>query len=597
MLAVRLDGDLTRLAPRYSARSIEQAQTALAQAKVLRRLPQLLEVDLFGDEEVFDDPSAEALAVNTPLGEPRLEAWLTRAAQRGIPARVCWFSERKIVIVFDDGKTGPCAACAMRYDRGGRHLHPNALEGVGVVATSGAEPLQLMRSLLRSFSFEQRGQPAQAYLFDTETFESHFEPFAPHPSCECSGSRERTQAPPPIDGWPQAAEKHFTPLVCLEDEPHGQAPLARVVFRRARWPWARRAADYGVASASGKDAKLRAFAEGVERFSMLHAPPELRDCTPSNLPVPAFDASVVNGWLFREADRRPGFRFPRFDETSAGDWCVATRALSGEQRAVPASLVGRPHTSGLRLADLTSSGYAAHTDPHAAAVNAALELLERDAVLSWWYAQLPLRRVAHRENTAFGLETRAFWMTLDVAVPVVMLVARLPTGGMLLTSAAALSLDEAWSKASSELEAAVWTWRRNSGRPPPAQLDDVAAAHGPIDHLDFYLQPSNAGPVLEQMFSSSLAHSPEAVTRAPAVGSRTQLAMLNAALERAGLELWLVQRSLPRVFGPRWHVVRALIPGIVEASWGQAYRRLASSRLSRLLETGPGLNPLPHPLA
>ena len=70
-----------------------------------------------------------------------------------------------------------------------------------------------------------------------------------------------------------------------------------------------------------------------------------------------------------------------------------------------------------------------------------------------------------------------------------------------------------------------------------------------------------------------------------------------AATERAQLDTWLIDRSLSAVFGAGWHVIRAVIPGTVEVSWGQAYRRLASPRLKQAWAAGGSLNPLPHPVA
>lgn len=68
------------------------------------------------------------------------------------------------------------------------------------------------------------------------------------------------------------------------------------------------------------------------------------------------------------------------------------------------------------------------------------------------------------------------------------------------------------------------------------------------------------------------------------------------ALARAGLRLWLVDSSLPTVFGSAWTVQRAVVPGLVELSYGQAYRRLASARVARWLGEGHVVTSTPHPL-
>ena len=69
------------------------------------------------------------------------------------------------------------------------------------------------------------------------------------------------------------------------------------------------------------------------------------------------------------------------------------------------------------------------------------------------------------------------------------------------------------------------------------------------------------------------------------------------ALERRNLDPWIVDRAIPQLFGPHWRVVRALIPGCTELSWGMKFRRLRSVRIGEALASGERLHECVHPLA
>ena len=61
------------------------------------------------------------------------------------------------------------------------------------------------------------------------------------------------------------------------------------------------------------DAQLRALAEGIERFCMLHAPPDVRATPALALESARLDDEAIDALLFRSEERvSPGFPFPGY---------------------------------------------------------------------------------------------------------------------------------------------------------------------------------------------------------------------------------------------------------------------------------------------
>lgn len=608
--ALNAGADLSALCARYPAASVDKAIAALERSGVISTLTPVQWVDLIPLAKTtdFDEPSqpekladAAVLLLSARLGDSALEPWLTQARTRHLPALLAWTTGTSVTVGYDDGRSRPCLRCALLYDVLLPDVFPGVLEGQSFRATASApsDGAALARSLLSMLvqSGAERPSPGRALVVNTQRWTTTWERYGPHPSCRCVGEAVPLERNPAIAGWPDAAARRFSPLICVDEGADGRP--ARVLFRRSRSPWAKAAADYGIASAGGERAALRAFGEGVERFCMLHAPPDVPNVPATKLGATAFDEATLRGMMFRPEERSlPGFRLPEYTEQLALDWSWATHASSGERKAVPTCLVGRAAAGTPCLIDTTSNGYAAHTERDKAVALAVLEVIERDAVLLWWYASLGAPRIIGWSHPpGWGAETRAFLMTRDVDLPVVMLVSRLPSGALRLTSAAATTFRSAWSKAESEMDSGLWTLKRNTAAVASKNLSDAAAHHGPSDHLDYYLDPANARPLAERLWSSPVELEADRLVARWGPGTGDEVETVVAATERAQLDTWLVDRSLPAVFGAGWHVVRAFIPGTIEVSWGQAYRRLASPRLKHAWAAGGSLNPLPHPVA
>ena len=607
-------GDVAALSESHPAPAVERALAALEDHKILFRSRAVLEVDLHSSEvgnavahwsgAITSLEVGGTVSLSAPLGSSLIEPWLRELRGRRIPVLLAWTAGTTVAVGLDDGRSSPCLRCALAFDSLLRDVAPGVLAKKNVLSEVNVRAVRLATGLLATMSQPSAQRPSVgcALVVDAAQWGLQWEPYGAHPACECS--TQPSTAVNSCSSWEQSKARRFAPLISI-DEGERDEP-SRVLFRRTHRLTDFAASDYGIASASGENSRLRAFAEGVERFCMLHAPPDVRGKAATELEAPPFDEATLRAALFAPNARKvEGFRHRDFEMNLQLDWSWATAARSfvehreaGEaRRLLPTSLVGRPSPGTPSLVDTTSSGYAAHTNMPKAVALAALELIERDAVLTWWHAHAPVTKIVGKTTPQnWEAETTAYLVTQDIEVPVVLLVARLKGGGLRLTSAAATSLATAWVKAVAEMDAALWTLKRFGVRAASAPLSDPTARHGPTDHLAHYLDPGNALHVFGQLNETASESSwSQLEVRWPHADGENLTAVLDG-LHTRGLSAWVVDRSLPAVFGPEWHAVRVFIPDLIEVAWGSAYARLGSPRFTAALSGGrPNL--YPHPIA
>lgn len=615
------DGDdLSALAHAYGDGSVDRAVRALEERGIVGPIPAAVQVACLGshlgvaglrDARVLASPDEVAaeklLVVEGALSDERIGLYLERARALRTPSLLAWTSRSTSALAWDDGVSRPCVRCALLFDREAWYAAPDgrAPADAAFVEADGARVRGLSVALIARVldSGAERPTPGRALVVDTRSWRMTWEEYAAHPSCACAEAPAAvSDAPNRIaSDWEATRPRRFAPLLCVEEASSSRP--ARALFRRARSPWPVQADAFGVATALGERAHLRCFAEGVERFAMLHAPADRRATPAGALHEPMLDDADVEALLFRDEERRAeGFRLSGFDRHAAQDWSWIEHVRSGRRLLAPASLVGRPADGSPRLVDATSNGYAAHRQRARAIELALLEIIERDAVLATWYFALEVpivAPVADPRVADLDVEVTAILATQDVDLPVVWLLARLPDGALRSASAAALSFRAAWDAAIRELRAAVVTSRVGASSASATESPDLADAsrrHGPEDHLRWYHNTEHAAAAIAALRASG-SLSPDALERRwPEHGEAGGAAAILDALEAAELSAYLADRSLPEVFGPDWHVVRALVPGAIELSWGHAYRRIASPRAARML-AGRAPNPWPHPIA
>ena len=142
----------------------------------------------------------------------------------------------------------------------------------------------------------------------------------------------------------------------------------------------------------------------------------------------------------------------------------------------------------------------------------------------------------------------------------------------------------------------LWTLKRFGVRPLATPLSDPRGRHGPTDHLAYYLERANAEQVFAQLAACSTDLDVKHLESEWGVTDAENLPAVLAAVEACGLEAWVVDRSLPALFGPEWHVVRVFLPDSLEVAWGGCYPRLGSRRYAAA-QRGGQANMNPHPIA
>ncbi|CUU55194.1 ribosomal protein S12 methylthiotransferase accessory factor [Parafrankia irregularis] len=146
----------------------------------------------------------------------------------------------------------------------------------------------------------------------------------------------------------------------------------------------------GAAGLRPGDALLRGAGEAVERFA-LRPPAGPGQTFEAGQTV---EAGQAEGRPLPFADPRVALGSPAADPTALR-WMTGRDLVSGEPVAVPTALVDYPaaDTASLRWFDPTPSGTAAGAGAEMALRNALHEIVERDAVMVAWAAQLRLERV------------------------------------------------------------------------------------------------------------------------------------------------------------------------------------------------------------
>ncbi len=596
-------GDLPR---EVDHAGLGRALACLRDVGALARVPErVVVIDRLGIGSAFEPRARRVFRAETPLElaasdyavllARREDAFLGEALDRcqllAIPALVVWASSTEIVAVHDDAKTSPCARCALLFDARApaeRAAPPNT-----TIATACGDQGRVAQAFAAAvaarFSAPGSLPVGRASVWNIATGVAGSHAFLRHPSCPC-GSRTMRLEPveAPRAGWDELMRARFSPVIPLGE----RGAIARAAYRGARSPWPLSQESFGVAIAAGPCSRERAVSEGVERFAMLHAPPDIRGRARKTLDGPAVAVDNVATLLFRDDERAaPGFRFVEMSDALALDWSWAVRS-NGERVLVPTTLVGRPSKGSPRLVDATSNGYACHPDAGEAKLRALLEVIERDALLVSWYLGLDLVLVEDANAPAGAL---VFVATQDIDVPVVLVSSCLADGSLRIGSAGGTSFDIALTRALFELQGQLLV-------PPTPQLDAPELGrsdrgYGPRDHLAFYAGRRGHFVVERWTKDARTAKVGEMQRRWPDRDPEANRALAGAidALRKAGLDVLFVDRSLPELFGGQFHVARALVPGAVEMSWGMAYRRLASPRIARWVAGGAELSTWPHP--
>jgi ribosomal protein S12 methylthiotransferase accessory factor len=364
-------------------------------------------------------------------------------------------------------------------------------------------------------------------------------------------------------------------------------------------------------------ARAAAIGEAVERYSAMFVPRERIVVTTAG----ALGASAVDPSRFAlfHPTQLASERFPcaPFTTDTRTAFVQGFSLADGSSAYLPAELVylARPVPALRPIGYSTSSGLACGPTLVEATLNAALEVVERDAVMLTWKCRLSLPLLDWtRDGTLTALDRRYFarsglrYAVLDgsafLGVPVAIAVLHgAPGSGAALAmgAGAAARIGDAWLKALSEAFG-VYRWLRTQGaeEPPPASPDAVESFD---DHMRYFAPDDRAR--LASFLDASAERRP--TDEVSPLGGETPGDCLGALVDRLaahGLVAYAVDVTSPDVGELGLAVVRVVVPELCALDvWHRARflggRRLVTAAHALGLVPAPldvtQLNPLPHP--
>lgn len=199
---------------------------------------------------------------------------------------------------------------------------------------------------------------------------------------------------------PRAAGQHqpLRPLLTLRPSDVLQDASFHLVNARIDWTDAPPSEGWG-RDVNPEVAQYKAVAEAVERSAYLRLPASAFKAAANELNAFVSPAELVRyaPWQYAQA----GFPFPAFQPDESRWWLEGVAQADGRHAAVPADCVCNPRAfdSAYRkrlLTYATTSGCASGGSKEDALLRAVLELVERDAFMRHWFAQVPgLAVLAH----------------------------------------------------------------------------------------------------------------------------------------------------------------------------------------------------------
>jgi len=303
-----------------------------------------------------------------------------------------------------------------------------------------------------------------------------------------------------------------------------------------------------------------------------------------------------------------GFPFSPWKRKQKIHWTKGTWLGTEKPVWVPALLsyfnFNCPHEE--QFSQVSSNGLAAGQTPEDAGVRACYELIERDAMMLTWYAQLPCQRLKLDTEydgkmrlliddiTRRGVELELYLLDVGLHVPTVVCLA---FGDGIYTPAVSVALSchgdikVAMRKALLEqghvMPYLCYLMSTQSQRPQFSHevrsLEDHAAFYFNKDKagiFDFMRQPLEKAILPDQWQYSAIKNAQD----------------LKARLDEAGIEIAIVDVTSPDVALSPFKVARAIGPHLQPIHFGEQFRRFDNPRLRRLLKGRP-INPNPHPIA
>lgn len=356
---------------------------------------------------------------------------------------------------------------------------------------------------------------------------------------------------------------------------------------------------------TAEDAANAALGEALEDYCFSIVPDDLPLSTWRNLTRAGHSALHPEEYPLFSARQyaQANFPFASFTEDTPLRWVKACSFPEGTEKLVPAGLVYgsyQPLEQELRICPTNYTGTGCGGSMDQALLASLCEVIERDAMMIWWLNQLPFPKSKPRPDSWFkqileerfefsGLCLELWEITTDIGIPCFFGLLTDPfhqitSGGF----ACRLSPEQAAFKALYEClqnRLGVLSLRDGSGvREVNARLGQKVLNYSLAEqytcaetegfatmsqlnmNLQFYADPDNFRYLDTVRSNQDEIIFPRPGHRPFDVGPAEQLAAYIEALQRKGLEILVVDITLPDIADLGFFVIRALVPSLVPNS-------------------------------
>ena len=353
----------------------------------------------------------------------------------------------------------------------------------------------------------------------------------------------------------------------------------------------------GAGSARSRTAaRAAAVAEAAERYSA---------CDSENAAVIVASAEELgraaaapSGFaLFSETQHaQPGFPYARFTEATRLAWIEARSLPEDEPAFLPAQLVflgWRLRPGEARIAGSTSNGLACGATFEEAVLTGLLELLERDAFMIAWKAELSFPRLSWSPDSplvAFerryvrptGLRVAAIDLSAIWQVPTVLGVARSAVAGEApigVGACAAIHVDRAVEKAMDEA-VRVRSWARSIRVEDPAgeRVPDADEIRHFDEHIRYHAYEHHAA-CADFLDAATETRTTTDVDGLAGATPRDRIAAICVRLAERGASAYAVDVTAPDIRDAGLHVARVVAPELCALDVEHGALHLGGGRL------------------
>jgi ribosomal protein S12 methylthiotransferase accessory factor len=326
--------------------------------------------------------------------------------------------------------------------------------------------------------------------------------------------------------------------------------------------------------------------------------------------------ALYAGWQYRQ----PGFLYQPLTVDSRLHWVWGHSLTTHEAILVPASLVYMPFqwtSLSEIICDTVTTGLSCGRSPDDALLSGIYEVIERDAIMQMWLHRLGLPKldlttgemlpeIVRDRFAPSGIAMCVNDISSEIPVPVAfaMLIDE-ANEGLTVSVGAAANLEPDAAVVKALLEAAQGRlWLKSlKWKGPPAYREDFRDVVTFEDHVRLFSLRSSLPQVDFLRKATDTRSIPEMRSLPVPATAASRIAAIVDALATLDLEVIAIDVTQPDIGSLGFHVMKALIPGLIDINANHGHPLLGGKRLYRA--TGPerlasslvdsGFNPYPHP--